>query len=514
MVQYLTVPYKDKDIVKALGARWDGVARQWFVPKGADENRFLRWIGPASATSPTKASQGAVPIQIPNAPTSVQTNSSSQVKGAPLSSILFEVSDSVRRALPHPRWIVAEVAAIKTHQGSGHTYFELVEHDGGGREIAKASARLWASSAKLLTRFEKVTGAPINVGMKIMLCATAEYSVQFGFGFIIQDIDPGWCLGEMELKKNEIRQELIQKGLFHLNKKIPPLKDCTNLLVLSPAGAAGLGDFKAEADKLSRLGLCQFKYYEAAFEGAGAALSICKQLDAIRDHLIQTPYDGLIIIRGGGAKTSLNWLNEFDIASRVCSFKLPVMTGIGHEQDSTLLDEVANEFFDTPSKVIENITGRIAHNALDALGEWEELHAIVQGWLAQSDLEIETQKNTIGLIAEQLAEKATIECAWLIQEAQADGARIIERAQQQIDAWMQETLGLGPGSVMARGYCVVENTAGTPIASAMQAQNEHKINLRFFDGKVTAELESDPKAVPTAKSLGPQKAKSRKKKGT
>lgn len=168
MPLYLSVPYRDKDIVKALGARWDGERRQWFAPDGAPPERFARWAG-LGVGAPSSAAVAKVQA----------TPTPDGAKGAvSLSSLLFDAAEAVRRALPQAKWILAEVASVKSNKTSGHSYFELVEHDAEGREVAKASARLWASNLRVLRTFEKANGGPIEAGMKILALAQADLSVQ------------------------------------------------------------------------------------------------------------------------------------------------------------------------------------------------------------------------------------------------------------------------------------------------------------------------------------------------
>ena len=148
-VAYLVVPFKDKDIVKALGARWDGKNRQWFAPAGT-EARFARWTKGAAVARPSP------PLGEPREFEVMSDGPQSGPRvGASLSSVLFEASEAIRKALPTPRWLVAEVASIRKHAHSGHTYMELVEHDDAGREMAKANARIWSGNGKILKRFEK-----------------------------------------------------------------------------------------------------------------------------------------------------------------------------------------------------------------------------------------------------------------------------------------------------------------------------------------------------------------------
>lgn len=477
-VVYLDVPFRDKDVVKALGARWDGAAKRWFVGRG-NEARFTRWIKEGSAPSGMAPTE---PDLAGRGPGLAAGDPGARV-GASLSSVLFEVGEAVSRALPRPRWIIAEVASARTHAHSSHTYLELVEHDASGREIAKASARIWAGNAKILKRFEKETGGKVAEGMKLLVFAQGDFSIQYGFGLTIEDIDPAWTLGEMQLKIGQIRERLVAEEIFELNASLAPSQDFVSVAVIAPDGAAGLGDFMADANKLVGGGLCQFHFIPAVFEGAGALLSLVGALAMAREMADRQEVDAVAIVRGGGAKTSLNWLNEYEIARQICLMPCPAMVGIGHERDETILDEVACESFDTPSKVVGAIIGRVVGNARAAELSLEQLRREVGQACSQA------KKNAVALMGdvEQSAkssistERAKLEMG-LEKVAQAckEDARA---AKSEIEALAREVMGLGPRASLERGYCVAKQN-GEAKGRVDQLDADGEIVLVMADGEV------------------------------
>jgi exodeoxyribonuclease VII large subunit len=185
-------------------------------------------------------------------------------------------------------------------------------------------------------------------------------------GLIVDAIDPEYTLGNLEAKKREIRRLLKADGVYSLNRELPPPWDYQSVLVIAPQGAAGLGDFRAEADRLEAGGVCGFVYAFSRFQGEGAAAEVrstlLRALDDWRKREIALP-DAVVIIRGGGAVNDLAWLNDYELARAVCELDIPVLTGIGHERDDTILDEVANQRFDTPSKAIHGIEQLIHQRA-------------------------------------------------------------------------------------------------------------------------------------------------------
>ncbi len=359
---YLTVQFSDKDSVKSLGAKWDAQERRWFVPEGRVLSVFERWLPQVELTlSATLSPTGAQDVQVAR-------------RGKSLSQLLGAVSGAVSRAFPEGEWTVVEVMQASLRR---HVYLELAERDSTGSVLAKAGGMIWANVAqRILPQFEKVTGVTLGPGIKLLVHAKPEMQPQFGFRLTIDAIDPSFTLGDLEAKKREIRSLLQQEGIWGNNKALQFPWDFNDVLVVAPPNAAGLGDFDVEATRLQATGLCRFTYVHSRFQGEGAAAEICEQLTlALNDwqHSCSTAPDAVVFIRGGGAVNDLAWLNDYDLAKLICGMKIPVLTGIGHERDSTILDEVANANFDTPSKVIAGIEARIETRAREAKSAFDEL---------------------------------------------------------------------------------------------------------------------------------------------
>lgn len=247
---------------------------------------------------------------------------------------------------------------MKADVRSGHVYLELCERNAQAT-LAQARAVIWSSTAaEIIPAFERATGVVLGAGIKLLLRARPSVHPQYGLSLVIDAIDPEYTLGDMEAKKREIRERLKGEGLFDLNRRLPPPWDYRTVLVVAPAGAAGLGDFQAEAGRLQRLGICRFEYAHSRFQGEGAVMEILQAMKQALERRRQNgdiPPDAVAIIRGGGTVNDLAWLNDYALARAICVLDIPVHTGIGHERDSTVLDEVANQCFDTPSKTIAGI---------------------------------------------------------------------------------------------------------------------------------------------------------------
>jgi len=358
----LQVPYPQKDRAKSLGALWDKERRTWYVPPGISKSHFAEWLPVASQKS---------------APLSAKAKITDLIKdkdsGCSLSSFLATISAAVSQAVSGAQWIQCEINKLEIRQ-NGDCFLELAEYDCERHLLAKSAACIWRSHAtKLLDKFKETTGGQLQAGMKVLLLCRANFHIRYGLSLIIEDIDPNYTLGDMEAKLNSIRKLLIEEKLYDRNKTLVLPTDFMKLAVIAPENAAGLGDFKKEADKLAKYQLCHFTYYTATFQGALTSGAIKAAIEEVCQAHHKQNFDAVVIIRGGGATTDLAWLNDEGIARSICSCGLPVICGIGHERDSTIIDEVACYRLGTPSKVIQFITQSIVQTAREAI---EHINAI------------------------------------------------------------------------------------------------------------------------------------------
>ena len=383
MTTYLNVPFSAKAEAKAKGARWDAEARKWFVPIGRDLEPFTSWlpVDPAKLASQDLAEVG---------------------KGVPLSQLLAGVAAAVEQAFPAGIWTTAEVVRV---DGDSHVYLELAERDAAGSLIAKARGIVWARDVeRVLGAFQSATGVRLAAGIKVLVRAKPEFSAQYGLTLHVDAIDPSYTLGDLEANKRRIREKLKAEGIFERNRQLPAPWDYRFLLVVSPPRAAGLGDFARDADRLQRHDLCQAVYAHSRFEGDGAAASIRELIERSLSTWANSELpDAIVIIRGGGAVNDLAWLNDYELARFICLSPVPVLTGIGHERDSTVLDEVAHQRFDTPSKVVAGIQALIVKRAREPQATFDEVAGLAARQLRTSqkdvnDLADSIQRRALGAV--------------------------------------------------------------------------------------------------------------------
>ncbi|MFV9984982.1 MAG: exodeoxyribonuclease VII large subunit [Francisella endosymbiont of Hyalomma asiaticum] len=285
-------------------------------------------------------------------------------------------------------WIVAELSEWR--KSGKHYYGELIEHDGISKyPIAKIRCNCWAKKADYIhNKFGLATGEKLSSDMKVLMKVIVSYHISFGLSLNIVDIDPAFTLGDRQARKIEIIEKLAKKNILEKNKSLAIPYDFTSIAVITSITAAGKGDFFEEADKLQDLGLCKFDIYEAKMQGVECAKNVSEAFAKIQHQA--DSYDAIILIRGGGSQADLDWFNNIIPAESICNSKIPVMIGIGHERDSTVLDEICTKRFDTPSKVINFITNTIITNAKNAKYNYTAILKITSSLVRQNKLQLDS----------------------------------------------------------------------------------------------------------------------------
>ena len=267
---------------------------------------------------------------------------------------LYELNNIIKSAigyaLPDTYWVVAEIADIKLNQ-KGHCYLELVEKE-DSKIIAQVKANIWAYEyRKLSLKFQAVTNESLRPGMKVLLLVAVTFHEVYGLSLNVKDIDPSYTMGEMALKKREVIERLTKEGLMELNKSLSLPIVPQRIAVISSPTAAGYGDFFDHLDNNPYGYKFIHILFPALMQGAEAEQSIISALRKVRQK--RDLFDVLVIIRGGGSVIDLNCFDSYNLASQVAQLPLPVITGIGHEKDDTVVDMTAHTKMKTPTAVAE-----------------------------------------------------------------------------------------------------------------------------------------------------------------
>lgn len=377
-----------------------------------------------------------------------------------LADVLSYVEQVIARGVPGAVWVRAEIASLTDRR---HLYLDLVQLEGGA-EVAKCRATVWARERFALEgKFRRATGGGgLTAGLKVLLFCTAEFHPQYGFSLNVLDVAPEYTVGDAALRLEALRETLVREGVYGLNRSLPAPTDFARVAVLSPREAAGLGDFRREVDPLEAAGAVDFVYLEATFQGPAASASLTAAIEAARAAHEEKPLDALVVIRGGGAVTDLAWLNDLAVARALATFPVPVVTGLGHARDDTLLDEVAHTRTDTPSKAAALIVRTVAAAATQAAEDARRIRTCVRDLLRSAGADTRHTRDRLLAAARRQAEAARLET----------------------DALMRQALGLTPERTLARGYALVRDEAGRPVTRAAGVGPGQRLTLAFADGEV------------------------------
>ena len=416
------------------------------------------------------------------------------------------VRDVISMSLPDSYWVEAELSEAREGYG-GHCYMELIEKDEhSNTPIAKAHASCWRNRWMLLKpQFERVTGQRIHAGMKVLLKVHAQFHENYGFSWIVDDIDPTYTMGDMARKRMEIIQTLKEEGVFDLQKELKLPMFCQRIAVISSATAAGYGDF---CNQLADNGYgLQFTtaLFAATMQGEGVEQSVISALNCINEEWEN--WDCVVIIRGGGATSDLSGFDTLALAENVANFPLPIITGIGHERDESVLDMISFQRVKTPTAaaafLVDHLTEVYARieDAQEAIVNYVKRRLQVERMkFERLSTQIPTlfslvkvrQSNRLDQLLNRLKVKA--------ERIPADGlhrlemlearlkepvARKLERELHRIDMLSQRAIAQDPEHLLSRGYSITLKD-GKSIKDASQLKAGDEIETRFAKGVAKA----------------------------
>ena len=288
---------------------------------------------------------------------------------------LYELNCLVREVIesemPKEYWVEAELSECR--ESRGHCYMELIQKDERtATPIAKASAKCWANKWMLIRPgFERTTGQRLHAGMKVLLKVYAQFHEAYGFSWIVTDIDPTYTLGDMARKRQEIIRQLKEEGVFDLQKELQLPLFCQRIAVISSETAAGYGDFCNQLADNPYGFQFQTRLFPAIMQGEGVEQSIIAALERIFSFHIPQNFDAVVIIRGGGATSDMSGFDTLALAENVANFPLPIITGIGHDRDESILDMVSHIRVKTPTAAAALLIDHLK-TVLDAINDAQE----------------------------------------------------------------------------------------------------------------------------------------------
>ena len=401
---------------------------------------------------------------------------------------LFELNTLVREAieqeLTQEYWVEAELSEVR--ESRGHCYMELIQKEElANTPIARASAKCWHSAWTLIRpHFERITGQHLHAGMKVRLKVYAQFHEAFGFSWIVTDIDPNYTLGDLARRRQEIINQLKQEGVFDLQRELTLPVFCQRIAVISSASAAGYGDFYNQlADSHFAF---QTTLFPAIMQGEQVEESIIEALNQIYDsssHSADSTFDCVVIIRGGGATADMSGFDTLALAENVAQFPIPIITGIGHDRDESILDMVSYMRVKTPTAA--------AAFLIDHLNDaWEWLTDSEQRITYFSKHLIENLQIKLNSLAEQiptifsLARSKSENRIEQLYISLGNSIRTkLEREVHHLELLQQRTDSLDPTLLLKRGYSITLQN-GKVIRNASQLKTGDEIETRLEKGTI------------------------------
>lgn len=369
---------------------------------------------------------------------------------------LYDLNALVRRCLeqclPDEYWVQAELSEVRTHPATGHCYVEFVQKDPRGNNlVAKARGVIWSNVFRLLRPyFEESTGQAFEAGIKVLVQVSVSFHELYGFNLTVHDIDPTYTLGDMARRRREILKQLEDEGVLTLNKELPMPVLPRRVAVISSPTAAGYGDFRHQLEHNPRGYAFQVTLFAAAMQGDRVEASILEALDAINSRVEQ--FDVVVIIRGGGATSDLSCFDTYLLAAACAQFPLPIITGIGHERDDTVLDSVAHVRVKTPTAAAEYLIVRM-DEAADRLNDLVvRLHEGVTARLEQERRCLYQCRNRIPASAVRRVSSAQLELLTARKDLHRSVETLLARHRHRLELFRQRLADASPEKLLARGY--------------------------------------------------------------
>ncbi len=425
-----------------------------------------------------------------------------------LSQLNSFVSEVIELSMPEDYWTVAEIASI--NDSRGHCYMELVEKDDRtNTPRAQARACCWRGTwMRVAPKFMQATGEPLRPGMKVLLCLHANFHMAYGFSWVVKDIDPSYTLGDMARRREEILRILKEEGVIDMNKTITLPLFMQRIAVISSATAAGYGDFCKQLTDNDRGLVFYTQLFPAVMQGELVQDSIIAALEKINEQA--DLFDAVVIIRGGGSRSDLSGFDTLPLAENVANFPLPVITGIGHERDKSVLDYIACVSQKTPTAVaaflvahltdtLDTITDfsqriaqcvsiRMQHDTMLIQRLEQRLTAAVTLYTTREGNKIEQCQTRIAHAIENILLREHNRIERSIQRLPLLITTTLEREKHHLSMLEQRTKAVDPTIILKRGYSITLHN-GKAVTDATRLSPNDEVEIILANGKRKATID-------------------------
>lgn len=400
---------------------------------------------------------------------------------------LYDLNALVRRSLeqclPDEYWVQAELSEVRVHPATGHCYVEFVQKDPCSNNlVAKARGVIWNNVFRLLRPyFEESTGQVFTAGIKVLVQVSVGFHELYGFSLTVHDIDPTYTLGDMARRRREILKQLQEEGVLSLNKELPMPELPRRVAVISSATAAGYGDFCHQLTNNPRGYYFHTEFFAAAMQGDRVEESMLAALDSINSRA--DDFDVVVIIRGGGATSDLSCFDTYLLAAACAQFPLPIITGIGHERDDTVLDSVAHTRVKTPTAAAEYLIARM-DEAADRLNDFAvRLYEGVTARLKWERNRLQQCRNRIPTASVRRVSSARLELLTARKDLHRSVEAVLARHRHKLELLKQRLADASPDKLLARGYSITLKD-GKAVKDAALLSPGDRLVTRLYRGEV------------------------------
>ena len=423
-----------------------------------------------------------------------------------LSQLNTLIKDALFEAFPSTVWVVGEISELKENR-NGHCYLELIEKE-GAEITARTKATIWSYTYRMLKPyFESSTGQILTHGLKILVQVSIDFHSSFGLSLNIKDIDPTYTVGDLALQRKEIIERLKNEGVFDMNKELELPLVPQRIAVISSKTAAGYQDFINQLENNEHGFRFYHQLFEAYMQGTEAVPSIIGALERI--FVYEDFFDVVVIIRGGGSVADLSCFDNYELALNITQFMLPVITGIGHEKDDTIIDMVAHTRMKTPTATAEFLISCVENfheklllfeqkiveltretldfqkNKLETYAD--TLYHSVSQFINDKNIRLIRKGNEFQQNIRRFSFKKRMELSNLIGLTEKKVRKYIQQEQERVRLNENTVRLLNPENVLKRGYTLTFKQ-GKIIKSVKDMNIDEIIETRFADGKIESKI--------------------------
>lgn len=402
---------------------------------------------------------------------------------------LFELNEHIRRIMAlnfqQPVWIVAELAQVG--ESRGHRYLDLVQkEDGSGEIIAQAQAAIWASDFRQINaRMPQGLLPLLQEGLELRMQVRPEFHERYGFKLHITDIDPAHTFGQLDLLRRQTIQTLREEGLMERNRQLPLPLVVQRIAVISSETAAGLQDFREhlEGNRFGYAYDCQ--YFTAAVQGKNAEAEIMAALDQVA--IRKAEFDVAVLVRGGGARLDLMTFDSLELCRKAARMPLPLLTGIGHEVDESVLDMVAHTSLKTPTAVADFL---VQHNLFfegEILEAAQTLEQVARNALKFAHLELDRTQSTFQFASKTFLRQGIYDLDLIRQKLHLGIQHHLSEQYQLLDQFLQMCQSLHPDQVLQRGYTLTMKN-GKSVTEPSELHAGDLITTLWKSGSVSSRV--------------------------